>query len=212
MPIHFARFALRYRRASLVFILLVTLWFAAGLPRLKTDVGYRAFLGEQHPSVQRLDQFVAQFGGGLPLVAVWTCTGTPCTSALDATSLQMAYAVAERMKGVEGVHRVDSPATSPLMVQPLFGLPEARQLAPGGKVADDLEEIAASAREDPLWRGQLISDDGRTGAILIHLSDSSGTTSERVFTAIQPRSRHTKRRDSASISSAARSSSSRRRR
>lgn len=181
-----ARIALRYRRASLALLLVTTALLAAGLPRLRTNVGYRAFLGEDHPAVRRLDAFVERFGGGLPMAAVWTCKdGAPCESALDAASLRMAHGVATRMRTVDGVHRVDSPATSPLMVQPLFGLPEARRLAPDGKPAADLEELSPIARDDPMWRGQLVSEDGRTGAVLVHLSHSGGAASERVFAALQ---------------------------
>lgn len=185
MPIHLARLALRYRRTAVALILAVTAALAAGLPRLSTGVGYRAFLGEDHDAVRRLDRFVARFGGGLPLAAVWTCTGTPCRSALDPAALEMAYTVAERMKDVAGVHRVDTPATSPLMTQPLLGLPETRRLAPDGVPARDIEELTSIALNDPMWVGQLLSPDGRTGALVLHLSDSGGAASRRILAALQ---------------------------
>lgn len=185
MPERLARLALRHRAATLVLLATLTSLLGFGLPQLKTDVGYRAFLGADHPAVRRLDALLERFGGGLPLAAVWSCDESPCRSALDASSLAMAHAITEQMKGAPGVRRVDSPATSPLPTQPLIGLPETRQLAPNGEPAADLEELRRAALEDPMWVGQLISPDGVTGAVLIHLTDSKGSTGATVYAALR---------------------------
>ena len=178
--------ALRYPRAALVLVGLVTVVALVGLRNLTTEVGYRAFLGAAHPAVTELDEVAARFGGGLPLAAVWSCaSSTACSSALDAPALRMAADVADRLTAVPGVRRVDSPATSPLLVPPTIGLPEARRLAPGGRVASDLAALRPYALADPLWRGQLVSEDGRAGAIIVHLDDTDGRTSTRALTALR---------------------------
>jgi hypothetical protein len=78
---------------------------------------------------------------------------------------------------------VDGPATSPLLVAELFDLPRARQLAPEGAPAPDLGELIPRALADPLWVGQIVAPDGRAGALLVTLADSSSETAERAVDA-----------------------------
>ncbi|MDG2308494.1 MAG: MMPL family transporter [Candidatus Binatia bacterium] len=175
------------RRPAVVasLLLLATLGLTAGILRLTTEVGYRAFLGHGHPTVAEFDGFVERFGGGLPLVAVWTCEDSPCEQALDIASLTMAHDVASSLANADGITRVDSPATSPLVVNEILGLPRARRLAPEGKPARDLERLTRLAREDPLWLGQLISEDGRSGAILLHLESSDSASNRSALAALK---------------------------
>ena len=173
--------ALRHPRVALALVLLVTAWALIGVGRLHTGVGYRALLGPHHPALERLDRHLDRFGGGLPVAAVWTCgPGRACESALDEASLQMAAAVGERLAALPGVRRVDSPATAPVLVPAVIGLPETRWLASRGRPASDLAALVPHALADPLWVGQLVSADGRTGAVLVHLAASDGETSRRV--------------------------------
>jgi predicted RND superfamily exporter protein len=143
----------------------------AGAQGLRTEVGYRAFLGSTHPAIRDLDRFLARFGGGLPVAAVFVCGESPCEEALGIEALRMSHDVATRLAAVPGVARVDSPATSPILVSD-FGLPDTRSLAPEGEPVPDRAELAERALADPLWRGQLVSPDGRAGAVLLHLASS----------------------------------------
>lgn len=178
--------ALRRRGLVVAVVSLVTVLAAVGIARLRTAVGYRAFLGDRHSAVRTLDDFVERFGGGVPVVAVWSCRETPvCESALDARSLAMAADVATRLAKVDGVLRVDSPATTPVLVQPAIGLPESRRLTRDGRPVADRAEVASAALSSPLWRGQLVSDDGTAGAIVVQLASTDGTTSRRVVHALE---------------------------
>ncbi len=176
---------LKHPALAATLLLAATLALTAGTLRLTTEVGYRAFLGHDHPTVVEFDAFVERFGGGLPLVAVWTCEESACENALDPRSLAMAHAVATDLEEAPGVARVDGPATSPLVVNEILGLPRARRLAPDGAPAKDIERLARLAREDPLWLGQLISEDGRAGAILVHLESSDSTTSRQALAGLE---------------------------
>jgi predicted RND superfamily exporter protein len=179
--------ALALRRRGLVLAVLgvVTVLAVAGVARLRTAVGYRAFLGERHPIVRTLDDFVDRFGGGVPVVAVWSCRDTPaCETAVDARSLAMAADVAARLATVDGVLRVDSPATSPLLVAPAIGLPESRRLTRHGRPVADAAALARQALASRLWRGQLLSEDGTAGAIVVQLASTDGATSRRVVAAL----------------------------
>ena len=85
------RVALAHPLALCLMVLSVSGSFAALLPRLVSETGYRAYLGADHPTVRRLDDFVEGFGGGLPIAAVWGCEGTaPCKTIFDPPALEMA--------------------------------------------------------------------------------------------------------------------------
>lgn len=162
--------ALRRPRAVLAALAAVTVLLAAGLPRLATDVGYRAFLGESHPAIERFDAFLERYGAGLGLAAVWRCgEGAPCESALGPASLRMAHDVARALEASPAVRGVESPATAPVLLPPRHPPypPRARRFVEAdGSIASGRAALAERALQSPLWRGRLVSEDGRTGAIL----------------------------------------------
>jgi len=165
---------------SLALALLATLAFGAGAVRVGSDTGYRAFLGADHPAVRALESVTTRFGGGAPFAIVYFCRdAAPCESVFDPGALRMAFEVAHAIERLPGVARVESPATSALLAPELFELPRARQLAPNGEPAPDLAELAARALRDPMWSGQIVSADGRTGALIVQLADASGATEAR---------------------------------
>lgn len=179
-------FALRRRGVVVALAALATSLAAVGVARLEPAVGYRAFLGEAHPTVQGLDDFVERFGGGVPVLAVWSCReSAACRTAVDEPSLVMAADVAARVSAVPGVLRVDSPATTPVLVQPAIGLPESRRLTRDGRPVRDHAALGAQALASPLWRGQLVSDDGTAGAIVVQLASTEGAASRRVVGALE---------------------------
>jgi predicted RND superfamily exporter protein len=183
--------SLRHPRLALGLSLALVVGLGAGALQVGTDSGYRAFLGAEHPVIRDLDSVAARFGGGVPFAITWTCAApAPCESVFDPPALAMAYDLAATLTAVPGVRRVDGPATSPLLVAEFLDLPRARQLAAEGVPAADIEELAASALADPLWVGQIISADGRAGALIVTLEDSASSTAERAvdaaFAAIAP--------------------------
>jgi hypothetical protein len=177
--------AVSHPRKTLALTLLLCMFAAAGLPRLKTEVGYRGILGDHHPSVERLDAMIDTYGGGLPVYAVWRCgEDSACSSALDATSLAMAADVASVMAAHPLVRSVQSPATSPLLVQTESGF-DVRTLFEDGEPVADLADLAELAREDPIWSGELVSADGRVGAIVLQLASSDSRTTWTVVPVLQ---------------------------
>lgn len=161
--------------------LLVTLALGAGALRVGTDSGYAAFLGSQHPAIRALESVTNRFGGGVPFAIVYRCAPpAPCASVFDANALAMAHALSSEIAAIRGVARAESVATAPLLAPELFDLPRARQLSPEGTPVSDLAELIPRALRDPLWVGQIVSSDGRVGAVIVQLADSSGATAERV--------------------------------
>ena len=173
--------ALRFPRSTLVLLALVTGVAIAGMARLETDVGYAAFLGADHPAVREFDDFLGRFGGGYPIAIVWSCCGTDrCERIFDADALRMAAEVAGQLAALPGVRRVESPATSLLLLPSSDGI-VARQLVERGEPVDDVAALADRALQDPLWVGGLVSADGRVGAIVVELVSSDSATSLEVY-------------------------------
>lgn len=185
-PAAWTRIALARWRTTAAAAAVITIVAVAGLLRLQTAVGYRAFLGAEHPVVQEFDEFVERFGGGLPLLAVWSCaTSTACNSALDDASLAMAYGLVQRLNGIAAIRLVDSPATSGLLFRPQIGLPRLRTFFRDGAIVADADELRHQALNDPAWVRRLVAADGGAGAIVLHLRDSASTTAKEAFAALR---------------------------
>jgi len=179
-----AALSLAHPIACLGTLALITLAAVAGLPQLRTDVGYRAFLGAHHPSVVRFDAFLDRFGGGLPMAAVFACDdGAPCRSVFDDDALAMAARVAERLDGAPGVRAVATPATTPIALPTPFG-PVPRRAWEDGGPAPDRALLAERARIDPAWARWLVSEDERVGAIAVELASSSSRTAIEAYAAL----------------------------
>jgi len=171
---------LRYPRAVLAILALITAGMGVGMFRLDTDLGYRAFLGASHPSVVAFDAFLDRFGGGLPLRAVFSCDESPCDTALDPDALEMARRVGDELASSHAVHAVTSPANAVVFDLTPMG-PVPRRLVEDGAVAADRAHLAQRALEDPLWTGNLVSTDGRVGAIVIDLVSSDGDVARTAY-------------------------------
>ena len=178
------RLALAYPRGSGTLLLALSLAALAGLPRLSTDVGYRAFLGPDHPTIRRFDAFLARFDSGLPLMAVWSCEESPrCESVFDPEALRMADAVARRLAASPAVRRVRSPANAVLLVAGPAG-PQQRRLLEDGQIPRDVARLSRIALRDPLWVGQLVSANGRVGAIVAELRSSESVLAQQAYSAL----------------------------
>jgi len=177
--------ALRAPRLCIGLVLALCLALGAGALRLRTDAGFRAYVGPDHPAVRDFDAFLARFGGGLPVAAVWSCAQSrACTDVFDASALEMAHAVATTLRSTRGVRAVASPATSPLLVPSEDGF-AVRALVEEGRPAPDHRALGARARLDPLWVGSLISADADVGALVIELESSASDASVAVLRALE---------------------------
>ena len=169
----------------LLLLSLVTAAFAAQLPELRTEFGYRPLVGEEHPSIQALDEFIERFGGGFPVQIAWSCRQTPqCETIFDPASLRMADAVSRRLGSLAVIRDVRGPASSALLVPTSDGF-EVRHFVERGEPVADARLLAERALDDPLWVGNLVSEDGRTGVVVIQPVDSESETSVEVVEAIR---------------------------
>ncbi|CAG1010347.1 hypothetical protein BURK2_04021 [Burkholderiales bacterium] len=163
----------------------LSVFFGTGLLRLRADTGFRAYLGAEHPVVRELDGFIDRFGGGLPVAAVYRCAEpAPCRTVFDRSALEMAAAIARELATLPGVRKVESPATSVLLVPSEDGF-AVRRLVERGQVAADADALASRAARDPLWTGSLVSQDGKTGALVVELVSSGSEESVAVVNALR---------------------------
>jgi hypothetical protein len=144
--------------------------------RAELLVGIHANIGADHPSVRELEAFLDTFGGGYPVLIAYECARPEaCRGALDPPALAMAHAVARSLEPSRHVTRVTSLATTPLLVPGSeLGL-EARRLfsEDGANLDPALRQLALS---DEVWRGALLSADGRVGAIAVELAETASSS------------------------------------
>ncbi len=179
------QFSLDHPRLTISGLVVITLLLGAGVLRLETDAGFRAYVGGDHPAVRRLDAFLERFGGGLPTVAVWSCEQTDlCESVFDPDSLRMAHTVATALERLHGVQAVASPATSPVLVPTPDGF-DIRHFVEDGSIVADRRELAARVVQDPLWVGTLVSEEGTVGAIALELASSESAVNVSVLAELQ---------------------------
>jgi hypothetical protein len=164
--------SLRHPAWTLILCALFCVVAGAGAMQLRSETGYRAALGAEHPAVRGLDAFIADFGGGLPVQVAWSCDGIPdCTHPLSEDRLLAAERIAEAVRHLPGVKAVHTPGDTPVLVAQ-DGAIEARRLLVDGSTSVDLDALVRRAAADPLWQGVLISEDSRTAALLIEIESS----------------------------------------
>jgi len=171
------RFALSRPGLTALGLFVVTAFFSAGLPHLANETGYRAYLGDSHPTVARLDGLIEGFGGGLPMAAVWSCEKTAvCQDVFDDGALRMATQMVAHLETVPGVLAVQSPATTRLF------LSDGESLGAVSAIDHPRRSVfRQAALRHPLWRGQLVSKDGQVGAVVVELASSDSDTTRRVL-------------------------------
>jgi predicted RND superfamily exporter protein len=157
-------------------LLTLALTAAAGWSALRTGTaaGTDANLGANHPAVRDFDAFLERFGGGYPVVVAYECSNPAvCTGVFDPAALEMADTVSQELLKASFVSRVSSPATTNLLIAGSdLGL-DARRLFEEGAAVND-QELFRIALADPMWRGTIISEDGRAGAIVVELTSTEG--------------------------------------
>lgn len=144
--------------------------------RAPASSGAHALIGAEHASVVRLEQFLAEFGGGYPFVIAWSCEASsdPCVSAFDEASLTMADRVGSELSGSALVSRVSSPASTPIVLRTTEGM-VVHRFVEGGVVRAPRDAIDA-AKSDSLWKRALVSADARVGAIIVESADAAPAT------------------------------------
>ncbi|MBW2233317.1 MAG: MMPL family transporter [Deltaproteobacteria bacterium] len=139
--------------------------FDTGEPRLYLDPAVDSMLPTEDEGRAYYDRIRRIFGSDETLLlAVHHPDGVFTSEMLAAIQR-----IGERVEEIEGIHHVVSLATAPIMrsadgeleISPLFGTVPTDP--------DRLDELRKEAIENPLFKGSLVSDDGRTAGILVYL-------------------------------------------
>ncbi len=177
--------SLGHPKITIGILALVTAGFSAGLPDVHPAFGYRVLVGDDHPAVQRLDDFIERFGGGFPIQIAWECgPDLPCETVFDENSMRISHEISTALRSTSGVARVTAPSNAPLLV-PTAGGFDVRRFFENRSLVPDADELALRAMDDPLWRGALVSRDGRAAVITVQPTDSSDETSTSVSLAVE---------------------------
>ena len=180
-----ARMSLAHPRVTLAGVVVVTLMFALGIPRIERETTARTFLGPDHPVVLDYDDHIATFGGGYPVTIAYSCDETPlCESVFDPAALEMAYGLSTSLSQQFGVFESHSPATESLIVPVEDGI-VLRRLVENGVVAPDVSELAGWALEDPLWDRLLVSEAGTVGAVVLEIASTESHVQRTVADALE---------------------------
>ena len=178
------RFSLLHPVITSLGLLAITLGLGLGLPQVRTEFGSRVLIGADHPAIQKLDRFIARYGGGVPHYIAWECgPGRPCASVFDDASLTMVDRVTSELTPLTGVRRVYSPSNAPVFVANEAGF-SIRRFVDGGEISQERDALARLALDDPTWVGNLVSPDARVGAIIVQPTSTDSATDELVVAAI----------------------------
>jgi predicted RND superfamily exporter protein len=161
----------------------------ANITRVSNDVG--AWFSSADQVYRDYDRFRSEFGGTQPLIVALRAEGQAGSApAADGvfTSERLAFLrrISEDIERVPGVHRIQSLATTPvvrtvrvrtgagqppessLRVEPLLNDPDA-----------DPGDVRTAALTEPLLARELLSEDGRTTAVVVTFDESEVHESRR---------------------------------
>lgn len=153
---------LKHRLATILFLIIATLFAAAGLPQLKVDTGVDSLIPSRDPSRLIYQEVMGEFGSDNKTIIyikdddLWT-----------PEKLSILEQLHRKIEGIENVARVDS----------LFNLHTIRgkdgkiESTPVLSAAPDTIEEALTAKgralANPLYTGNFFSDDGNVMAMIV---------------------------------------------
>ena len=149
--------------------------------RIDSLVGYPAFLGPTDPSVERLSDFLEEFGSGNHVLVVLSCVETArCREVTEPEFLAFLGQVQQQLDGLDNVRSTMSLLNAPIIVASL----ETRSLAsaaPDGTyvLESDWQALADQALGDRLLPHSVGSPDARTAGVVVELQslESAGVRS-----------------------------------
>ena len=159
------RWVLRWPKTTLVLILLVTVAFAAGVPRLQIDNSIDSMLPVDHPARVLYDEVNDTFGGTDILVVA-----LESDDVFSADTLNQVVDLTGKFEAVPGVDKVVSLSTVKRM-QGNGGDLIVRDLIPTVPAdAQEREELRDYVMGNSLYIDNVISSDGRYAGFIIELT------------------------------------------
>ncbi len=154
--------------ATLIVTLLAVSFFAWHIPEFRLDASGDSLVLENDADLYYYRQITERYGSGALLLLAYTAENdlfAPETLA-DLKELR------DQLRRIEGVESVTTILDVPLIYTTGTSLSEvadADNLLTLEKSEVDKETVVRELRENPLYKGRLLSDDGRTTSLLINL-------------------------------------------
>lgn len=159
---------LRKPALSLALTLLVIGFFAWHIPDFKLDASGDSLVLENDADLYYSRQITERYGSSEVLIVTYTAKG----DLFAADNLASIKKLRDELKEVAGVESVTTILDVPLIVSTGISLSKVadkdniKTLEEGGV---DRQMVIREMAENPLYKGRLLSDDGRTTALLVNL-------------------------------------------
>ncbi len=165
-------FLYRWRVPVVVFVILGAVWFAPAADLTAIDNDLSAWVSKDDPVYQVYDRFREEFGGTRNVIIA-----IRSDRIFTPEGLQFLDRISEDIERVDMVARVQSLATANI-VRPLpatadddGGIEVTPILEGRTSSAADAARVAKDAIDDPLMRGDLVSDDGTVAAVIVSFDE-----------------------------------------
>ncbi len=160
-----------YPKTILLIVAVITITMASFLPRLTKDTSADAFMPAEHPAVVFRDEVKEIFGLKDPLVVAIVNTGPE--GVFNPESLKLVKWLSDEIAALPGIDadRVSSLASE----KNILGVPEGLQVEPffidPPESQEEADAVRAAVAAFPLYRGNLISENGEATLIAAELLD-----------------------------------------
>jgi len=170
----FFQFIIRFPKSTLLVALVLTLFFAIQLPKLRVETEVDVYLPEGHPAVEYEDFVNEVFNYEESLVIAVFNEGpdgvfNPQTLAkikrMSEEIAQIRYVIAQRGEDIKSISTMDN----------IVGTEEGIEVVPLMEVApttrDQIEDLKENLYGNELFVGWLVSEDGTAAVILVKIED-----------------------------------------
>lgn len=139
--------------------------------RLTSEVGYAAYFGPDDPAVQRLSNFFEEFDSGLHVLVVFACPGSKvCASVREQGALEFIGRLQRDLDRLPNVRKTQSVLNAPIVIGPLETQTIAEQDGDGRyELSDNWRALIDRSLSEPFLSNIVVSNDGRTGGIIVEL-------------------------------------------
>jgi predicted RND superfamily exporter protein len=162
----------RFRFPLSAFVIVGALWYAPSASITNIDNDLSAWISKDDPTYQDYERFRAEFGGTRNLIVALESDRLFTTE-----GLRYVQRITSELEKVDRVERVQSLATANV-VRPLpasadddGGIEVAPLIEDRADSVDGAAAVKREALDDPLMRGDLVSEDGRVTAVVVTFNE-----------------------------------------
>lgn len=161
----------KHPKTTIIFILIITLFFAVWIPKLEIDNSIDDMLPSDHPARQLYDHVDETFGGS-DLIIVTLRSG----QIFDKETLSQIIELTDRFEGISGIDEVNSMATAK-RIEGKGGTLLVRDLMPKvPKTTQGREDLKEYVLSQEMYLGTIIATDGQYAGLILELLPEADDT------------------------------------